>query len=441
MVKCQRVRGFLWVAGVAAVCCSWAQAGDKPGDKFPTYDTPYYTIHSDIDKEKLREIEATLTPLAEEYNRRIKEFSPAKATKKLPFYLFAKNEDYLGAGGPAGSSGVFKPDSVPRSGPVDGRMLVSWDMTSTVVPKEHVIQHECFHQFLCSMVAYRLMLLPWINEGLAEYYGYAAWTGDGYVAGILPPVTLAELQREIKAKEMLPVTKSVPMDFAQWTKACKDTQNHTYVQCWGTVYFLVHADGGKYQKLMNDFIKDVAGGKPQEAAFAARFGPGGGPLGKRYEEWWLAQTADSTADLQTRATVATMTSFLARAHASGMKFKDYDDFLQQADQDKLLNKTSQWLPKELLAKAVDEAKKLEGWSLAATSGRPPKLLLKTSDGTVFTGTFQSTGKRVTKVDVTVTKARTPTSGKSDPAKAGPNAADQLQHIKDRINGYHPGVGD
>ncbi len=297
MLEHQSVRAWPWIAVPIVLFCCLARAGDKPGDKFPVYDTPYYTIHSDLDKDKLREIQARLTPLAEEYFRRVKDFSPAKVTKKLPFYLFSKTDDYVAAGGAPGSSGIFKPDSVPPgNNPVDGRMLVSWEATSTVVPKEHVIQHECLHQFLCSTISYRLMLLPWINEGLAEYYGYAVWTGDGYVAGIIPPVTLAELQREIRAKETLPLVKSVPISFKDWIQACQDTKNHTYVQVWGTVYYLMHADGGKYQRQLNDFIKDVAAGRPAAVAFAAHFGPGGGPLGKHYEEWWLAQTPDSSAD-------------------------------------------------------------------------------------------------------------------------------------------------
>ncbi len=121
-----------------------------------------------------------------------------------------------------------------------------------------------------------------------------------------------------------------------------------------------------------------------------------------------------------------------------MKLKDYDDFLLQVPQGKFLNTTSQWLPDTLLAKAVEDAGKLQEWSLQVSPGRMPRLILKTSDGTTYTGTFVLAGKRVSKVDVAVTKAKktppTKTGSNSDPSQ-DPN----VNRANDLLHNFHPPV--
>jgi hypothetical protein len=415
-------------------CVSFAQAGNRPCDKFPSYETPSYVIHTDLDKDRLREAEARLLPLAEDYFRRIQPFADGKKiARTLPVYLFSKEDEYHASGGPAQGKASFNGREVMAWLPDGEKADLGWTN----------VQRECFRQFAHTFVSENLS--AWLAEGLAVYYSEAIWTGDGYVAGVIPLVRYSDIHKRIKDDELAPLMKFVAMPQSQWDKSQAQEMEHIRNQGWSMVHFLMHADNGKHRAKLNDFVRDIVAGKATADSFANYFGHDGGPLGRRYGEWWLAQPANSTPEPYAQANVATLTSFLARANLSGMKFKDFQEFLQQAQKDKLLNETSQWLPKELLTKAVGEAKRRSGWSLETAVGKLPKLILKTSDGLVFTGSFQTVGKRVTKVEVNMVKVKAQVAGsnnKGGPSKGVPAAStDPLQHAKDRINGYHATPAD
>src|SRR4051812_34030066 len=66
--------------------------GDAPA-AMQTYSSPYYTIYSDLEPERVQEALLRMTRMAEEYHERTKEFSGA-IRQKFPFYLFRNSDDY-----------------------------------------------------------------------------------------------------------------------------------------------------------------------------------------------------------------------------------------------------------------------------------------------------------------------------------------------------------
>ena len=184
---------------------SFSQSGDRPCDKFPSYETPTYIIHTDLDKDRLREADARLLPLAEDYFHRIQPFCDGKKTAKtLPVFLFSKEQDYHASGGPAQAMASF-----------NGREVMAWvsEGEKADVGWKNV-QRECFRQFAHTFVSENLP--SWLDEGLAVYYSEAIWTGDGYVAGAIPTARYSDIQKRIKDKELAPLMKFVAMPQTDW---------------------------------------------------------------------------------------------------------------------------------------------------------------------------------------------------------------------------------
>lgn len=73
------------------------------------YDSPHYTIHTDLGPEAAREAALRMTKMFEEYQHRTSAFT-VKIHEKLPFYLYRHQADYIAAGGLLGSIGVFTGD-------------------------------------------------------------------------------------------------------------------------------------------------------------------------------------------------------------------------------------------------------------------------------------------------------------------------------------------
>ncbi|HMO25788.1 MAG TPA: hypothetical protein PKB10_05915, partial [Tepidisphaeraceae bacterium] len=137
------------------------------------HETRYYILYTDLSDEEAREAAVRMTKMAEEYADRTRDFAGA-IRQKFDFYLFRDKEAYYAAGGPRGSAGVFDGQSLKA---IAGEQLT--DQTW------HAVQHEGFHQFAHYVIGNDNMPI-WVNEGLAEYFGEAIFTGDGFVSGVMP---------------------------------------------------------------------------------------------------------------------------------------------------------------------------------------------------------------------------------------------------------------
>ncbi len=377
----------LLIAGFAA-----SAAGD-----LPRYETPYYVIHSDLDRETLREAAARMTAMAEEYHERTKDFGRT-IRRRLPFVLFAERADYESAGGKPGSSGMYT-----------GRALLA---DGSLAGSEHfwrVIQHEGFHQFAHTTISSRLPV--WVDEGLAEYFAHGVWTGDGFVTGVIPPGRLRKIKAMVRSEKLLPFERMIAMDRDTWSGAL-NVRN--YDQAWSMVHFLVHADDGKYREAFVGFINDVVRYRSVRRSFARRFGTDLDAFEKRFAEWWAGLGENPTRDLYDRATTATLTSYLARAHKGGQAFDDAEAFLNAAREGRIETSRSDWLPPGLLAGALVRARRIGDWALRTGDGTPA-LTLTRPDGVTMTGSFRvGRDGDVEDVDVEITD---PSAATTEPSTA------------------------
>src|SRR3954464_15105297 len=128
---------FRWVTLAVLLLCI-AQAS---GAEMPEVDTPYYTIHTDLDDDSVREATVRLTRMAEAYHDRTRDFAGV-IDHKFPFYLYRHETDYLEAGGLTGTAGIF----VYRPGTREGVLMAVAGKHATL-DTWHTVQHEGFHQF------------------------------------------------------------------------------------------------------------------------------------------------------------------------------------------------------------------------------------------------------------------------------------------------------
>ena len=366
----------------------------------PRYETKYYNLYSALDRPKTMEAAARITRMFEEFLRRSKNFG--RPPGRFPFYLFNSLAAYHVAGGREGSIGCFSPKL--------GLMAVSAGRPSEALWS--TMQHEAFHQF-CRYVITADMPI-WANEGLAEYFERAIWTGDGYVPGIIPEKDLRDVRSYINAKHFLLIDKLVRLTRRQWDEQIADepeAAHRNYIESWSLIHFLIHGEDGKYLKTLDGFLTDLHGGRVQRVQ---RFRTTIRTLQKPYTQWWTETALTDSHRREWKAVVATLTSFLARAHAQGQTFGTAKKFLAVANNDDLklpTTKTTQWLPTTLLHSALSRMMKLKQradarelapkeWRLELSESTP-RLIMVSQDGTTFTGSFRLKGGRVTAVVVRV----------------------------------------
>lgn len=351
-----------------------------------SYETRYYLLHTDLDAAAVREADLRLTAMAEMYYERVKGFG-GRITRKLPVYLFTRAEDYCRAGGRPGSAGFF-----------DGRRLMALARSRDGFLWQ-VLQHEGFHQFLHAFVGGDLPV--WVNEGLAEYFGLALYTGDGFVTGLIPSGRLERLRGWISGGKVKSVAEMMTTSHALWNA---ELSLVNYDQAWSLIHFLAHAENGRYQPAFNGFIRDISRGMRWEPAWQRHFGSGTRAFERKWREYWMQMPPDPTADRYAQATVATLTSFYARAFSQRQVFRTFEEFVAAARAGRLRAHPDDWLPPTLLADALDQAARRGSWEVRKRVGGY-ELVCTLDDGTALIGKFKVRSRRVVRDSVRVTVAR------------------------------------
>jgi hypothetical protein len=359
----------------------------------PEYDTKYYRVYTDVDSDEVKEACIRMTKMAEEYHNRTSDFA-GQITQRLPFYLFKSSDEYYAAGGMKNSAGVFNGSRLMAIGDKRyGRQI--W----------HVVQHEGFHQFVHAVIGGSIPI--WVNEGMAEYFGEAVFTGDGFVSGVIPAARLARVRKTLALSPENGGFKSLhkikEMSHSQWNQ---ELSLQNYDEAWSMVQFLAHGDGGKYQAAFGHYMGMLGSGQDPQPAWSSNFGDDDDAFEGRWRAYWQTLPPDPTSDLYAKATVATLTSFLARAFDQKQTFTTFDDFERAAEAGTLKYAPEEWLPPALLTATLRDLavrrEKGERFGLIAGSGmRSPTLTLSTEEGLHVMGKFTVSEGRVENVISTV----------------------------------------
>ena len=353
-----------------------------------TYNTPYYTLSTDVDVATAREADLRMTRMYEEYKRRTASFS-GEPKGKFPFFMFTKRGDYNAAGGPVASDGVFDPNT--------GK-LMAWAQEGRIAQTWETIQHEGFHQFAAMTI--QLGMPAWMNEGLAEYFGGSLFTGDCFVTGAIPSWRLKLVKKEIEEKKWKSFSVMTTMSQKEWNAKMSFTN---YTQAWAMVHFLVNGEDGKYQKAFDQYILLMSRGKGPEEAWVSVFGKDVSSFQAKCEKWWTEMPENPTKDVYAKAVVAAMTSLLARQELQKKKVEDFEGLMAAPLPTDTKLSRELWLPPSLVEGIEKVAPRVGTWKLERAKGQLPKLTCVVEGVGTVTGTFVLNGNRVEKVGVSVVK--------------------------------------
>jgi hypothetical protein len=346
----------------------------------------YHLLIHDLTPEEEREVLVRIEAMVDEYIARTRDFS-GRLNQKLPFYLFRNEADYNRAGGIPGSAGVFMGDRLMA---IAGEKLNNntW----------HTIQHEGFHQFAAAVIGGDMPI--WVNEGLAEYFGEAVYTGDGFVSGAIPRGRLSRVQKLIKDNQFRPIDHMMRLSHQQWNRELDVTN---YDQAWSMVTFLAHGEDGKYQKAFGRFMVQLNRGRPYQQAWRDTFGSADG-FEERFRGWWTAEDRDASVDVYARAATQMLTSYLARAASQKQTFTEIEPLLDAIEKGEIKSHKSDTLPTSLAKDCIELSRALLKNGATFVVGQIPSdknprvtnpgIKCTLEDGTVITATYKLKGSRI-----------------------------------------------
>jgi hypothetical protein len=306
-----------------------------------TIDTPYYTVHTDLPDLAAREAVLRISKMADEYAARTQNFA-GKIDQKLPFYLYRTADEYFAAGAPKGTNGYCT-----------GTKLMAVAGAKMTGLTWQTIQHEGFHQFAHATI--RQNLPPWLDEGLAEYFGEAIFTGDGYVDGAIPPWRAKRVKHRIQAGEFKSLRELMKLQKKDWNR---ELLLANYDQAWSLIQFLAHGDGDKYQKSFNEFMNGIAGGHDPVIAFEHTIGDID-TFELKWKRYWMSLPDDPTPEIYAKAVTDILNSFLTRATGQGQTFQSFDEFVSAGTNEQVKTSNQDWLPPQLLKEGIAGAQQLE----------------------------------------------------------------------------------
>jgi hypothetical protein len=250
-------------AGPQAVGTWWSRTAPT-GGRLPT--SRHYAIRSDLEPAQTKAYADHLDIMYDEFVRRLVDRTGLRrqSPEHPTVLMFRSQQDYLdtlrtqfGVNG-TGSAGMFF---------VTGRGagLAFW---TEGVPRQrvlHVVQHEGFHQFAYAFFGNELP--PWLNEGLAEFFGESVVEGTRVIVGQASPGSVATVRKAVESGTYIPFLDILSMDKDRWNANVRGgTAATQYPQSWSMVHYLVYGENGVHERCFSDMLRRLnAGTRPLDA--------------------------------------------------------------------------------------------------------------------------------------------------------------------------------
>ena len=292
----------LRICWLAIVCLLISSPPPAAAQEMTQFASRYYKVQTNLSIAVAKPICAHMDKVFAEYSRRLGR-AGFRIRNKSPMnlMLFADQKSYMeglakhDVNG-AGSGGMFFHDG-------NAAALAVW--LGGHQPSQYLstLQHEGFHQFAYLTIG---SMPTWANEGLAEYFGDALLVRGKFQLGLVSQSRIDDLQKAIKDHQSFGFGELLNMTGTQWSDrvARRDPRTRImYLQSWSIVYFLVHGDNGRYESRFMAYLRELAGGRSSEQAFAATFGSNDyAPLEARWKKFVAELKPDALSVAVERAT-------------------------------------------------------------------------------------------------------------------------------------------
>jgi tetratricopeptide (TPR) repeat protein len=128
-------------------------------------------------------------------------------------------------------------------------------------------QAVIFHEYTHSIFHANLHWLPtWLDEGLAEFYGYTRFQNDHIYIGA-PTVRYGAL----KSQTLIPISEMLTANDRTFFKD-QQRQDLFYAQSWAMVHYIAFGPNMENGAKLNTFVTLLEKGTPQPEAFQQAFG-------------------------------------------------------------------------------------------------------------------------------------------------------------------------
>ncbi|HNX25898.1 MAG TPA: DUF1570 domain-containing protein [Phycisphaerae bacterium] len=367
--------------------------------KFRPFKTTHYVIYTDWDI-----CDSMIARIRLECNYRSFRRLAVKLYRPMPgrcnVYLFADVNDYYAAGGFPNTRGCYIWTRMGKRNPKV--WLMAW-LNGSVF---EVMQHEGFHQF--AMNAFPQIPL-WLNEGLAEYFNYAKWTGDELLEGFVSANQLAIVRNALLKNAFAPMKKFMTISDEEWKNGLRSEANLNYCQAWSIVHFFMHADDGKYRENFEKFLCQLARGTKADEAWKSCFAENVETIEAEYKNWWLTK-AEETAELDSIACARIFISFIGRNFTKGYQPINFETFVKDANDGRLKLAVSQdkenYLPDSLLNWALDNYSKAGEYFIGCDADGQPFVRLKLPESGTYIYTFKPRSVGVNVIEKHIPRVKT-----------------------------------
>ena len=245
------------------------------------YQSRHYKIQTDLDLELALEIALRMDAMYREYSARLVDFGTSDRSVEAILLIYTNADDYHNLPGmEPNSGGVFIPAQNTVATYLGQRAKMEMFQT---------LQHEAFHQFSHHFIANKLPI--WLEEGLAEVFAEAIWTGNSFLFGQVR-ADRASRVRDLAARgKFMDVKSAMNVSASQWNEWFKNEAHAglAYDQAWAMVHFLAFGTDGNgsivYRPYFLRMLSLLHAGKSQEGAFAEAFNGNYGGFQSRFNAW------------------------------------------------------------------------------------------------------------------------------------------------------------
>lgn len=255
--------------GLALIACALLAQDAAAQQGLQRFTSRAYVIHTNLPKQEVVEIGRHMDSIFAQYEKRFQGFR-SRRTGPMPLYLLDTREDYVAFMGqhgvPAENSGGMFFVMPGISG------LATWSGDRSRSETFEVLQHEGFHQFAFNYLG---DLPVWANEGLAQYFEDAIIVGGRMEVGFVDDRRLGLVKKALEENRSVPLARLLAMTNETWGRTLQADPMQSgllYAQSWSLAYFLVHADGQKYQGPFSRYLNLLSEGRDPDTAFEDAFG-------------------------------------------------------------------------------------------------------------------------------------------------------------------------